>query len=59
MEVAFRELFQNSENLPTLWGKICARPDRDKAAAKMIDFERSIHLAGYEFIVPILGRVKP
>ena len=29
-----------------------------KAAAKVIDFERSIHLAGYQFVVPTLGRMK-
>jgi hypothetical protein len=57
MEVAFKKLLQESPDLPTFWQKLCARPDRDAAATKVIDLKRPISLAGYEFIVPTLGRI--
>jgi len=55
-EKAFRALLAPQPNLPALWAALNARPDQAASAKSFRDTTASLELAGYEFVIPVLGK---
>jgi hypothetical protein len=55
-ENAFRRLLENSGSLPSLWTALMARPDQAATATAFHDGRAILELAGYEFVIPALGK---
>lgn len=54
-ETAFVELMAGTNDLPTLWGQLTARPDHRRAAARAADIKTEVALGDYQFVLPGLA----
>jgi hypothetical protein len=54
-EVAFAGLRKSTSTLAELWKALKSRPDKTDAAAKAVEGQFRVELAGYEFVMPGLA----